>query len=131
MQSLRGFTIGVKAGDACIDVLRQNGITTIREFESYEDVIRAAGEGTIKVFCVDMPPAVYYLYKFNMDDEFRYGFTLYSGDFHRAVKKGRTELLRTVEVGFSKIDPKKISTAEKKWLGTPLYNTKFRNIVFY
>jgi PAS domain S-box-containing protein len=131
VQSLQGFTIGVKAGDACIDVLRENGITTIREFYSYEDVIRAAGEGTIKVFCVDMPPAVYYLYKFNLDGEFRYGFTLYTGEFHRAVKKGQTGLLRLVEQGFEKIDAQQIKEIERKWLGTPLYNAAFRRILIY
>nr|WP_279343418.1 transporter substrate-binding domain-containing protein [Fundidesulfovibrio terrae] len=131
VESLRGFTIGVKAGDACIDVLRKHGITTIREFDSYEDVIKAAGEGAIKVFCVDQPPALYYLYKFNLDDEFRYGFTLYSGEFHRAVKKGRADILRLVVEGFGKIDSKEIGAIERKWLGTPIYNAEFRHMLVY
>jgi PAS domain S-box-containing protein len=131
VESLRGFTIGAKAGDACIDVLREHGITTIREFDSYEDVIKAAGEGAIKVFCVDKPPALYYLYKFNLDDEFRYGFTLYTGEFHRAVKKGRTDLLRLVEDGFASIDSRQKQALERKWLGTPLYNAEFRHMLVY
>lgn len=131
VDSLHGFTVGVKAGDACIDVLRRRGITSIREFDSYEAVINAAGAGAIKVFCVDEPPALYYLSKFNLDDQFRYGFTLYTGEFHRAVKKGRTDLLRLVQDGFDRIDPRQRQALERKWLGTPLNNAEYRREIMY
>ena len=35
IDSLHGFTIGVKAGDACIDVLKSHGITSLKEYDSY------------------------------------------------------------------------------------------------
>ncbi|MDR3640759.1 MAG: PAS domain S-box protein, partial [Humidesulfovibrio sp.] len=118
--SMRGFTIGVKSGDACIDILKQYGIDTFKEYDSYQDVILAAKRHDIRVFCVDKPPALYYLYKYGIDTEYRSSFVLYTGEFHRAVKKGRTALLRTVEDGFAAISPREHKAIEDKWLGTPL-----------
>lgn len=118
VQSLRGFTIGVKEGDACIAVLRSHGITDFKEYPSYEAIIKAAMERQIRVFSVDKPPALYYLYKFNAADDFRYSFILYTGEFHRAVQKGRRQLLSLVEDGFSGITTGERRQVERKWLGT-------------
>ncbi|MGL4369185.1 MAG: transporter substrate-binding domain-containing protein, partial [Spirochaetota bacterium] len=118
--SLRGYEIGVKSGDAAIGVLRSSGIDTLREYRNYEEIVSAAGESTIKVFCVDRPPALYYLYKMKLDDEFRYGLSLYSGKFHRAVLKGNSELLQTVERGFDSIPEDEYDKINRKWMGAPL-----------
>nr|WP_279355685.1 transporter substrate-binding domain-containing protein [Fundidesulfovibrio agrisoli] len=131
LDSLQGFTIGVKAGDACVDVLRGRGITSVKEFSSYEDVIKAARDGVVKVFCVDKPPALYYLYKYNLDDDFLFGFTLYSGEFHRAVKKGREDLLNLVESGFERIPRAELEAINHKWMGVPLYNSRVRSMIRY
>ena len=114
IKSLQGFTIGVKAGDACIEVLKKQGITSLKEYNSYETIVNAAIDGEIKVFSIDKPPALYYLYKINFEDEFRYSFNLYSGEFHRAVKKGRTDILKIVEDGFALINKKEHDRIEKK-----------------
>ena len=123
--ALQGFTIGVKAGDACIDVLRKNGITTLKEYTSYEAIIRAAADHRIRVFSIDKPPALYYIYKMNLEHEFRYSLNLYTGAFHRAVLKGRTDLLKVVEDGFSQITPKESEAIQKKWQGEPLINSSY------
>ncbi|MBA4418642.1 MAG: histidine kinase, partial [Syntrophus sp. (in: bacteria)] len=52
IRSLQGFTVGVKSGDACIEILKKNGIHAQQEFPNYESIIRAAAENRIKVFCV-------------------------------------------------------------------------------
>ena len=117
--SLQGFTIGVKAGDACIEVLKKEGITSFKEYNSYETIVNAAVDGEIKVFSIDKPPAFYYLYKMNFEDEFRYAFNLYTGKFHRAVIKGRTDILKTVEEGFALINKQEHNAIEKKWMGEP------------
>ena len=59
--SLQGLTIGMKAVDACIEVLKKQGITSLQEYNSYESIIQAAASGQIKVFSIDKPPALYYL----------------------------------------------------------------------
>ncbi len=120
VQSLRGFTIGVKAGDAAIDVLKRQGIHTLKEYDSYLDIILAAKRHDLRVFSVDKPPALYYLYKLGLEGEFRSAFVLNTGQFHRAVKKGNTALLRLVENGFAAIPASERKAIDQKWLGTSL-----------
>ena len=119
-QSLHGFTIGVKKGDACIEVLKSFGIETLREYDSYLEVILAAKKHDIRLFSIDKPPALYYLYKYGMADEFRSAFILNTGEFHRAVRKGNTVLLRTIEDGFAAIPAQEQKAILQKWLGTAL-----------
>lgn len=130
--SLQGFVIGVKDGDACIDMLREGGISTLKKYDNYELIVQAAANRDISVFCIDEPPALYYLYKFNIEKEYRRSRPLYSGQFHRAVKKGRKDLLGVVEGGFTKITGREHEELEKKWMGTTLHADPavVRNIVY-
>ena len=129
--SLKGFTIGVKAGDACIEVLKKKNITSFHEYNSYETIVNAAINGEIKVFAIDKPPALYYLYKRNYETEFRHSFNLYTGEFHRAVKKGRTDILKIVEDGFALINRKEYDGIEKKWMGEPLVRLEYLRYFLY
>jgi PAS domain S-box-containing protein len=131
VQSLRGFTVGVKAGDAVIDVLQRYGIHSLKEYESYKAIIDAARAGDIRVFSIDAPPALYYMYKFELEAEFRQAFVLYSGEFHRAVKKGDDELLRLVEEGFAAIPASEAKAIEEKWLGAPIASRMNLRLVLY
>ncbi|MDP3428212.1 MAG: transporter substrate-binding domain-containing protein, partial [Humidesulfovibrio sp.] len=74
VKSLRGFTVGVKAGDAVIEVLKGYGIHSLKEYDSYKGIIDAARTGDIRVFSMDAPPALYYMYKFDLEGEFRQAF---------------------------------------------------------
>ncbi|KHK03364.1 PAS domain S-box protein [Desulfovibrio sp. TomC] len=121
LETLRGFTVGVKHGDASVDYLSSRGILPLVAFDGYEGVIQAARDAKIKVFCVDKPPALYYLYKYGLESEFRLAFTLYHGDFHRAVRKGNEALLRLVEDGFSRISPEQYAAIDQKWRGATLF----------
>ena len=49
LRSLGGFTIGVKRGDAVVDVLKQGGIETIKEYPSYLGIIEAARQADLRV----------------------------------------------------------------------------------
>ena len=131
IESLQGFTIGVKKGDACIEVLKKHGITSLQEYDSYEAIVKAAKDHQIKVFSIDKPPALYYLYKMNLEDEFRYSLNLYTGKFHRAVIKGRTDILKIVEDGFSLITKKEHNAIEKKWMGEPLIRPAYLRYVLF
>ncbi len=120
LRSLRGFTIGVKRGDAVVDVLKQGGIETIKEYPSYLGIIEAARQADLRVFSIDAPPALYYLYKYNLASNFRSSFILYSGEFHRAVRKEDAALLTLVEDGFAAIPAARRKAITTKWLGAPL-----------
>jgi PAS domain S-box-containing protein len=120
IKSAQGFTIGVKKGDACIEVFKSNGIINLVEYNSYEDIVKDASLEKLRVFCIDKPPALYFLNKYKIDQDFRYSVPLYTGEFHRAVKKGRKDLLKYVEDGFSRITENEYSSIDKKWFGTSL-----------
>ncbi|HPP06492.1 MAG TPA: PAS domain S-box protein, partial [Syntrophorhabdaceae bacterium] len=118
VHSLQGFMVAVKSGDAAIDYLKSKGIDTLKEFPSYEAIINAAKERKVNVAVIDNPPAIYFLYKAGILDMFRHTDPLYTGEFHRAVKKGNKALLLLVEDGFSKISEAELREINKKWFGT-------------
>lgn len=121
-ESVKGFTVGVKEGDACIDFLQAKGITELKPYPNYETLIRAAGQNQVRVFCVDEPPAFHFLYKLGLEKEFRYSPPLYVGQFHRAVLKGNVALLNKVEAGFARISAEERQAIEDKWLGKSAKN---------
>lgn len=120
LEALKGFAVAVKDGDACIEVLKKNGITSFLFYPSYEAIVRDAASGTVKIFCIDDPPAFYFMTKYGVIEHFKKGFTLYSGQFHRAVLKGREDVLRMVEEGFAVLPKGSLQEIDRRWLGTPL-----------
>ncbi|MBP1711625.1 MAG: signal transduction histidine kinase with reciever domain protein, partial [Deltaproteobacteria bacterium] len=131
VESLQGFTIGVKAGDACIDFFKKHGIKTLREYPSYESIVRDAVKQKIKVFCIDAPPGYYYLYKMNVQEQYQQTAPLYTGQFHRAVRKERMDLLKIVEDGFAKISSKEHDEIEKGWRGSKIIVLPYLTHILY
>jgi two-component system cell cycle sensor histidine kinase/response regulator CckA len=125
LSSLKGFTIGVKTGDAVIDFLTLRGIRDLKEYPSYEAIILAAKSQEIKVFSVDQPAAVYFLYKHSIQNEFRQSFVLYTGEFHRAVAKNHPDLLHLVQDGFERISRREYRAIDRKWMGSPFLLREF------
>ncbi|MCM8612258.1 EAL domain-containing protein [Accumulibacter sp.] len=119
--TLRGFMVGVKAGDACVEHLAAAGIDAVQPFASYEALVQAAIDGKVRVFCLDEPPANYLLYRKNAEELFNRAFTLYAGDFHRAVHKGDAASLALLQRGFAAISPAEERRLRAKWMGTPLF----------
>ncbi|MDD2882090.1 MAG: transporter substrate-binding domain-containing protein [Rhodoferax sp.] len=118
--SLKGFTVGVKAGDACLAVLTRHGVDTVKAYPSYAAVISAAAEGDLRVFCMDKPPAVHLLNQRGVEQDFRQSIPLYTGEFHRAVRKGNGAMLQLLDDGFGRITPAEYQAIEQKWLGKPI-----------
>lgn len=118
---LKGFKIAAKKGDACIEQLKTLGLTNIVEYPSYESIILAAREGIEFVFCIDQPPAQYFMIKHNLFKDFRILSILYTGFFHRAVAKSNPELLALVEEGFARIPASTYSYINEKWYGKSNY----------
>ena len=127
-EDLNGFMVAAKAGGNVLDVLKKNGVSNIVEFPSYEKIIAAAGDGLIKVFTVDRPPAHYYLHKMGIQNRFRETAPMYYGEFHRAVAKGRGDLLATLEKGFAKISAAEYKTIDKRWMGTLVETPHLRQL---
>ncbi|MEI7842310.1 MAG: diguanylate cyclase [Gallionellaceae bacterium] len=120
LKSLRGFSVGVKKGDACIDKLTSAGINTFQLFDSYQALIQGAIEQKVRVFCIDEPPANYLIYRSQAESNFRKAFSLYTGDFHRAVHKGDVATYKLVESGFSKMSSRELEDLHSKWMGSSL-----------
>ncbi|MCF8198265.1 MAG: PAS domain S-box protein [Sulfuritalea sp.] len=131
LNTLHGFSVGVKAGDACIDTLRQSGIESLHEFSSYEALVLAAVAGQIKVFCLDEPPANYLLYRNQAERDFNKAFRLYTGEFHRAVKKGDAATLALLNRGFSAITESERQALHDKWMGSRLESSPYVRYLGY
>ncbi|MDF2881733.1 MAG: diguanylate cyclase with sensor [Clostridiaceae bacterium] len=130
-ESLSGFNIAVKRGDSSVDFLKKNGIDNLTYFDSYQDMINAANKKIVSIFVMDKPPAQYLMYKAGIQDKFNSSKPLYTGDFHRAVKKGNTKLLSTVEKGFSLISKNEYNQINNKWFGNSNMINKYYKYIEY
>lgn len=119
-ESLHGFTIAAKEGDACVETLHQLKLDKVTTYASYEAIINAAKSGKVSVFCMDQPAATYFLYRAGLEKEFRYTAPLYTGAFHWAVAKGNQNAMFTVQSGFDRISGEELRTIDDKWLGKSL-----------
>jgi PAS domain S-box-containing protein len=116
--NLKGFRVAVKSGDANADWLIDHGITDLAYYNSYEEIIQAVARQERAIFVIDQPPALYFLYKYGIQDQFNHSAPLYSGEFHRAVTKGNAAVLYLVNAGFSAISPTEYQAIDRRWLGT-------------
>jgi signal transduction histidine kinase/CheY-like chemotaxis protein len=117
---LRGYVVGVKAGDASADALRTAGVGSFREYPSYEALVDAAVRGEVFVFCMDVPPALHLLYSKGVAADFRQAFVLGEDAFRRAVAKGHSDLLDRVNRGFGLLTPGDRAAIEHRWQGSAL-----------
>lgn len=119
-ENLKGFTVGVQKGDGCIYKLKNAGVKSFRLYNNYEEIIQAVLKGQDKIVCMDDYPASYYLYRLDDSHQILRAFTLYQGQFHRAVKKGNERILQLVERGMAKMSPAEVAAIETKWKGSHL-----------
>ena len=129
-ENLKGFRVAVKAGDANAEYLLKQGITNLVYYNSYEEIIQAASRKDEAIFVVDEPPALYFLQKYNIQNDFNYSEPLYSGEFHRAVQKGNSEILELVNNGFSNISRREYQTINNRWFGRQ-YPRNLDQIIYY
>lgn len=133
VNSLKGFTVGAKKGDNGINVLKEKGVNNIEEYDTSEAIVQAAKDNNLVIFVMGKYPALYYLYKMGIQDEFNYtSSSIYSSQFLRAVKKGDTELLSTVNSGFEKISRSEYKAIEKRWFGStsiPLHKNPLSRVL--
>jgi len=130
LSALQGFRVGVKAGDACTDKLNEKGIKELIQFPSYEDLVQASITKKINVFCMDEPPANYLVLQAHAENQIHMAFTLYTGEFHRAVHKGDAATLTLLERGFAAITTDELKELHNKWMGTGLTNPLHRKLLY-
>jgi diguanylate cyclase (GGDEF)-like protein/PAS domain S-box-containing protein len=130
LDALRGFQVGVKNGDACIDKLSTGGISDLKTYPSYKALVQAAVANKIQVFCMDEPPANYLIFRDRAEQKFHKAFTLYTGEFHRAVHKGDAATQALLKRGFSAITVDEQRALHDKWMGLSLSNPLHRNLFF-
>ncbi|MEP3213254.1 MAG: PAS domain S-box protein [Luteolibacter sp.] len=131
LESLRGFPVAAKAGDAVVELLRENGVTTLQLFPNYEAIVTAAKEQKVSVFVVDEPPGLYYLFKLGIADEFRISEPVNVGEFHRAVHKGNSQRLQQVDAGFARISPEELRQIDDEWMGQMLHPRPYLRPLIY
>ncbi|MGE0582177.1 MAG: EAL domain-containing protein [Steroidobacteraceae bacterium] len=117
--SLRGFPVGVQREDACAEKLRAAGFTDLRFYPDYQDIIQAALHDDLRIFCMDENAASYYLYRESALDRFSQAFVLFTGELHRAVRKGDGPLLQVVEQGMAQVTPAERALLHEQWLEQP------------
>ncbi|MEW9572416.1 EAL domain-containing protein [Rhodanobacter sp. Si-c] len=127
--ALRGFPVGVERGDACVDKLQSMGITDLRLYTGYREIIQAATQGDLRVFCMDEYPAEFYLYRYSALDRYYRAFVLYTDHFHRAVRKGNTPMLRAVERGMALVTPAERAALRGRWLEQPSIQKHYERII--
>ncbi|MCA6218068.1 PAS domain-containing protein [Ideonella sp. B7] len=116
LASLRTFVVGVKQGDACEGVLLAAGVSRLQPLPSYAALVEAAKDNTLRMFCMDGPPADFLLYRAGLHREFRAALSLSQGQFHRAVRKGDQATLAEVEKGFAAFTPDELAGLRRQWL---------------
>jgi PAS domain S-box-containing protein len=117
--SVRGFTIGAKAGSACAAWLEERGIKTLLFFPTSDAVVDAARTRDIPLFCMDRAVAQYFLFKQSQHDEFRQTEPLYVAKIHWAVAKGRAGLRDFVQQGFARVSAQELQDIDTRWIGKP------------
>lgn len=118
LKSLKGFEVGVKSGDYDALYASQHGVTNLVYYNSYDSLVKAAKDRDIHIFIADKEPAIYYLAKYHLIDQFRYSPPLYTSKLYRAVKKGRKALVKIINDGFAKVPKSTIESIMKKWKGS-------------
>lgn len=131
LKSLAGFLVAAKAGDYAVDLLTAAGVENLQLFPNYEAIITAANEGKVNVFVVDVPPANYYLNKLGIEGQFRRSPPVNLGQLHRAVQKGNTALLDTVEQGFKDVGAAALAEIDKKWFGEEIISKRYELFAGY
>ena len=130
-EDLSSFVVAVKQGGAVIDFLTRQGASNIVEYPSYEKIVEAARDGKVKIFTEERPPALYFLSKLGILDQFRETDPMYTGQFHRAVAKDNPQLLAQVEDGFARISAAEYQAIDERWRGSALPTPTYAAYVQY
>lgn len=117
---LKGFEVGVQAGDACGERLERAGVTGVRYFPMYAALWNAVANRSIKLLCGEDVAAEYQLYRSDLHRRYVKPFEITRAELRRSVRKGDAATLALVERGMAQITPAEIAALQRKWMGRPL-----------
>jgi diguanylate cyclase (GGDEF)-like protein/PAS domain S-box-containing protein len=129
LPNLKGFEVGVQAGDACAERLRRAGITGVRTYPSYRALLDAAASQSVKLLCMDENAGDYRLYRLGLQRQYVKAFEVTRAELRRAVRKGDAATLDLVENGMAKITPAELDALRDKWMGRPLPLSRFTDLL--
>jgi PAS domain S-box-containing protein len=122
LNDLAGFPVGIIGGSHVENRLRMKA-PKLRPvpYVNYEEIVRAATEGRLRVFVGEDPIIPFLFAKMGKRIAFRQTETsIFSSDMRVAVRKGDTELLALIEQGLAGIKPKERQQIYDKWSGVSL-----------
>jgi diguanylate cyclase (GGDEF)-like protein/PAS domain S-box-containing protein len=125
LANLKGFEVGVQAGDACAEELLRAGITGVRIYPSYQALVDAATSQSVKLLCMDQYSADYRLYRLGLQRHYVKAFEVVRNDMRRAVRKGDAATLNMVEAGMAQVTPAEIKALREKWMGRELTSNRY------
>jgi diguanylate cyclase (GGDEF)-like protein/PAS domain S-box-containing protein len=125
IHSLKGFEVGVQAGDACAEQLVRAGINSVRVFSTYEALLAAATSKEVKLLCLDEYSADYQLYRLGLHRTYVKAFDVTRDQLRRAVRKGDAATLALVERGMAQITESEREALHDKWMGRPLVSERY------
>jgi diguanylate cyclase (GGDEF)-like protein/PAS domain S-box-containing protein len=125
VHSLKGFEVGVQAGDACAEHLARAGIKSVHVFPTYERLLAAAASQDVKLLCLDENSADYQLYRFGLHRSYVKAFDIMRDQLRRAVRKGDAATLAVLERGMAQITDSERAALHDKWMGRPLLPQRY------
>ncbi len=124
LESLKELPFATKSGDFAQKLLRRKGIEPDELYDDYESLILAVKKDELGIFVAETSPALYFLGKLGMLDQFKCSETVYRSEFRRAVAKGNSALLHDLEMGFAALKSQKLKQIDEKWFGRTLETNK-------
>jgi PAS domain S-box-containing protein len=122
LTDLEGFPVGVIGGSHVEDYLREKA-PKLRPvpYVNYEEIVRAAIEGHLRVFVGEDPIIPFIFAKMGKRITFRQTETpIISSDMRTAVRKGDTDLLALIERGHKAITSTERQQIRDEWAGVSL-----------
>jgi len=86
-------------------------------FNSYEEIMKSARRGKVKVFVTDDTPIDHHLIKYGIHDEFDRAEPTYEELIYSAVNEGNTGLLKLINMGLELISKREMGVIHNKWFG--------------
>lgn len=115
LDTLRGFFVGVRGGDRCEDVLRDEGVLVDPRYGDYEEMISEAAAGRLRIFCMPEAPATHWMVRAGIDHRFHPSVPLFQGQYRRAYLRDDPATMADVEAGFLAISASEMSAIRDRW----------------
>lgn len=118
LSDLKPYKVGVIKGDYVETYIRSNlPGASIAVFNSYDELLKNAQSGAIKVFAADTLTVLHHMNASGLAQSFRYSPSrpLYTNYFYAAAQEGKKDLIQVVNQGMGQITPAERKAIMNKW----------------